>query len=212
MPAPITEEKFLERCAPSAASAFRLETRDSYALGYERVDFGQFLAGSPVPPPQLDWWRPWLDRVTQWRLEGKTVGRVRVLADPPTDYQRWMLWADRWHAAAGRGHPLHAAAARRSRSGFPMPTGGCSTTTRAIIMAFDDDGNPVRKTLVTEPDLIARYRAWRDLAIAHATPARAHRRRIAPKETSAPDRRAPDEARRPRGTAVPHEEGRRADR
>ncbi len=27
--------------------------------------------------------------------------RVRVLAEPPTTYQRWLLWGDRWHAEAG---------------------------------------------------------------------------------------------------------------
>jgi hypothetical protein len=171
MPAIISEDEFLDAVRTFSRTAFRLETRDSYALGYERADFEAFLAGSPVPPSELDWWRPWLDRVTQFGREGKTVSRVRVLAEPPTDYQRWMLWSTPWHEAAGED--IRYLPRRKAYEiGLPDADWWLLDNERAIIMAFDDDGNPVQKTLVTEPDLIARYRKWRDLAVRHATPAR----------------------------------------
>src|ERR1035441_6565819 len=66
-------------------SAFRFETRSTYALSYEQADFDRFLAGSPVPPPELDWWRPWLEEISRLTAEGKTVSRVRVLDEPPSD-------------------------------------------------------------------------------------------------------------------------------
>lgn len=168
MSAQITEDLFLEMVRSFRESAFRLETRDSYALGYERTDFEHFLAGSPTPPPELDWWRPWLDRVTRWRQEGKTIGRVRVLADPPTGYQRWMLWADRWAREAGEDI-RYIPRGKANEIGLPAVDWWLLDDEQAIIMAFDDDGRPGQKTLVTEPDLIARYRRWRDLAVRHAT-------------------------------------------
>jgi hypothetical protein len=59
----ITEEEFDKLLRSIRRSAFRMETRSSYALGYERADFDLFLSGSPVPPPELGWWRPWLDPI-----------------------------------------------------------------------------------------------------------------------------------------------------
>jgi hypothetical protein len=85
----ITEEEFGDLLRTIGSSAFRLETLDAYALDYERADFELFLAGRPEPPP----WQEWLDQVAAQTREGKTVSRVRILAEPPTDYQRWMLWA-----------------------------------------------------------------------------------------------------------------------
>jgi hypothetical protein len=171
MLAPIAEEKFLELVRTFRSSAFRFEARDSYALGYERVDFGQFLAGSPTPPPQLDWWRPWLDRVTQWRQEGKTVARVRVLADPPTDYQRWMLWSDRWAGEAGediRYIPRRKAEQIGLVRGYDW---WLLDDLRVIVMRFTEDGEIDRKELTEDPGTVIRFRAWRDLAVRNATPA-----------------------------------------
>src|SRR5215469_748809 len=101
MAQPVSQAEFGRLLATFGRSAFRLETRAAYALGYERADFERFLAGRPAPPPDLDWWRPWLDQIRQQTGEGKTIARVRVLTEPPSDYQRWELWAARWHADAG---------------------------------------------------------------------------------------------------------------
>ena len=48
---PITEDEFGGLLRSFERTAFRLETRDSYALGYEREEFERFLAGHPTPPP-----------------------------------------------------------------------------------------------------------------------------------------------------------------
>ena len=85
-----------------------------YALGYERADFERFLAGPPTPPPQLDWWQPWLEQIARLTRDGKHIARVRVLAEPPTAYQRWEIWAAPWHAQAGEDIRYLP---RRSRAG-----------------------------------------------------------------------------------------------
>jgi hypothetical protein len=152
-------------------SAFRLETRNTYALTYEQADFERFLAGAPVPPPQLDWWRPWLEEITQLTADGKTVGRVRVLAEPPTAYQRWEMWAARWHSRAGEriGYMPRSQA---DRIGLPLlHDWWLLDDERVIAMWFTSTGEVSDRQLITEPGTVARFCTWRDLAVQNATPA-----------------------------------------
>jgi len=165
----ITEAEFDRLLATFERSAFRLETRDTYALGYERADFEAFLAGSPTPPPELDWWRPWLEQIANLTREGKRIGRVRIVADPPSDYQRWEMWAAGWHAQAGE----RIGYLRRSRAeqiGLPLVRDWwLLDDERLIIMKFTDGGELDGKSLITDPDIIAPYCTWRDLAVRNAT-------------------------------------------
>ena len=166
MAIPITEDEFLNAVRGIKRSAFRLEAEDSYALDYEREAFDRFLAGSPVPPPELDWWQPWLSRVAQWAGEGKTVSRVRVLAEPPTAYQRWMLWTTPWCARAGediRYLPRSTA----ERIGLPLDDWWLLDDEQVIVMRFTD-GKIAGKVLITEPEAVAAYCLSRDIAIRNA--------------------------------------------
>ena len=167
----ITEAEFDHLLSTFKRYAFRLETRDAYALGYEQDEFGRFLAGRPTPPTQLDWWRQWLDQIARLTREGKTVGRVRVLAEPPSDYQRWMMWAEPWYAEAGE--QIAYMSARRAM-GIGLPLDGdwwLLDDERVIIMDFTDAGEIDRKTLLTNPVTVAPFIAWRDLAVRNATTA-----------------------------------------
>lgn len=168
---PISEDEFLALVRGFSESAFRLETRESYALGYEETEFRRFLAGTPSAPTDIDWWGPWFGRVAQFAREGKTIGRVRVVDQPPTDYQRWMLWADRWHAEAGeviRYIPRSVAVDIGLVRGYDW---WLLDDRRVIIMRFTEAGEIDRKELIEDPLIIARFLAWRDLAIRNAAPA-----------------------------------------
>ena len=163
----ITEEEFGHLLRTIRSSAFRLETLDAYALGYERADFELFLAGRPEPPP----WQEWLDQVAAQTREGKTVSRVRILAEPPTDYQRWMLWAQPWYARARediRYLPRGRAAVLR----LPLEVDWwLLDDERLVLMYFTSAGEVAGKILITEPGIVARYREWRDLALCNASTA-----------------------------------------
>lgn len=167
----ITEDEFDDLLRSFKQSAFRLETRDHYALGYEQEEYDRFLAGNPTPPPQVDWWLPWLKQIARLTYEGKWIGRVRILAEPPTDYQRWELWAAPWHAEAGeriRYMPRYRAAE------LDLPLGSdwwLLDGKRVVIMLFTDDGEIDRKFLSDDPGIVAPFLRWRDLAVRYATPA-----------------------------------------
>jgi hypothetical protein len=168
---PITEAEFGRLLKSFSRSAWRLETYDSYHLGYEAADFEQFLAGRPVPPPEVSWWRPWLDMISTMTQEGKRIGRVRILAEPPTDYQRWELWAAHWHAQAGEqtsylSRSQAAALGLRTKHDWWL-----LDEQTVIVMRFDDGGKIVGKELITDPGIVAQHREWRDLAVCHAIPA-----------------------------------------
>ncbi|PRY00836.1 DUF6879 family protein [Allonocardiopsis opalescens] len=69
-------------------TAWRLETRRAYGVASETEEFQAWLRGEPAEPdPQ----RPWLATMRALRSAGKRVERVRIIDDPPTDYQRWLL-------------------------------------------------------------------------------------------------------------------------
>jgi len=153
-----------------AVTAFRYEARDLYAIGEEHDDYVKFLQGIPRMPDQVGWWKQYLDQVAGRARQGRTRSRVRVLAEPPTDYQRWLLWADPWYAAAGE--TIGYLGRRKAYElGLPDADWWLLDDERAVILAFDDDGHIEQRTLVAGPGLIAKYRLWRDLAVRFSVPA-----------------------------------------
>lgn len=171
MVAQISEPELGQLVRTFRRSAFRLETRDTYALDYEADDYGRFLAGKPVPPPQVTWWRPWLDQIAEQVRQGKQISRVRILAEPPTNYQRWELWAAPWHAQAGERIAYMPRSTAR-RIGLPAVRDWWLLDDETLIMMqFDAEGRLAGRTLHTGAAMIERHRKWRDLAVRNAIPA-----------------------------------------
>jgi hypothetical protein len=164
MTSAISEEEFASQLRSIQRSAFRWETLDAYAVGSERADFDLFLDGHPEPPP----WQDWLTQVAEQTRQGKSVSRVRVLAEPPTSYQRWMMWAQPWYDRAREEIRF----IRRSRAEeLRLPLGidwWLLDDERLILMYFTASGEIAGKILTTEPGILARHREWRDLAVANA--------------------------------------------
>lgn len=152
-------------------SAFRLETRSSYVLGYEEVEYQRFVAGCPTPPPDVRWWRPWLDRIAGLTSEGKAISRVRIVDNPPSDYQRWELWAAPWHEQAGE-RIAYLPRASAIRLALPVTEDWwLLDDERLLLMSYDDNGRMLDPVWCTDPEKVAQHRMWRDLAVHHATTA-----------------------------------------
>jgi len=167
----ITDDEFGDLLRSFRSTAFYLEAQQTYALDYEAADFERFRAGSPTPPPEISWWRPWLDQIAELTRQGKRISRVRIISEPPSDYQRWGLWALGWHARAGEqiGYiPRSTAAA----VGLPLDFDWwLLDDERVIRLLYTADGRIAEKVLDTHPDIVALHREWRDLAVRNATPA-----------------------------------------
>ena len=101
---------------------------------------------------------------------------MRLLDEPPTDYQRWEIWTGTFSAAAGE-------ILRYLNRGTAQELGLPDTTDwwlfdsdRLALMRFDAEGRPLGGEVVTDPELVVQHRIWRDLALRH-TP-------VDPKESS----------------------------
>jgi hypothetical protein len=167
----ITDEEFAGMFRAFRESAFRLETREHYAMTYEREGFARFLEGRPQPPAELPWWKAWLDQMRDLTREGKRIERVRLVSDPPSDYQRWELWATPWHAEAGERISYLSRYAAEAL-GVPVDDDWwLFDSERLVIMKFTAAGEVGHRALITDPGIVARHCEWRDLAASHAATA-----------------------------------------
>lgn len=168
---PITQAQFAEMFRIFRESAFHLETREFYAMTYERDAFQRFLDGQPLPPSGLPWWQAWLEEMKELTRQGKRIGRVRVLSEPPSDYQRWELWGTAWHIEAGE-EIRYMSRRRAEQIGLALDYDWwLFDDERLIITRFTAAGEIAEKSLITDPGVIARHREWRDLAVRNATTA-----------------------------------------
>ncbi|MFE3003432.1 DUF6879 family protein, partial [Nocardia sp. NPDC059246] len=77
--------------------AFHLEVRDEYRVADEDTRIRAFLAGKPAPYTRT----PWQDLMQETAGRGVAVTRVRVVTEPLSDYQRWLLSVTGYNVEAG---------------------------------------------------------------------------------------------------------------
>jgi hypothetical protein len=68
--------------------ALHLETRDSYGTAAELPHLAKWEAGEP---DDTEWLQPWFDRVRAATQAGKSFRRARIVSEPVSDYQKWVL-------------------------------------------------------------------------------------------------------------------------
>jgi hypothetical protein len=152
-------------------SAFRLEAQPRYTVTDERAALDQFAEGHPQPPGDYSWWQEWLDLVAGHTAHGRTVQRLRVLAEPPTTYQRWLLWGDRWHAEVGE-QISYLSLSQAVAIGLPLDADWwLFDNDQVAVMRFAAGGVLAGIDLLTDEYAVAPYRRWRELALTHATTA-----------------------------------------
>ena len=149
-------------------SAWRLEIQGVYDEPEEREPLRRFLAGEPDDLAWMTDWFVWIRQVTQ---AGKQFGRVRVLTDPITDYQRFELGRLTPPAVdAGEDIRLLATAHAR-RLDLPEQDFWLFDDARVAVMHFGQ-GGVNGADLLDDPALVqpvrdARDRAW-DAAVPYS--------------------------------------------
>ena len=89
----VTRERRDSLIAGFNREAMHLEMRDVYAAA-DHDRFRKWLAGEPFGPEhEADWWRAWREMMRQHREAGRILRRLRVVAEPVTDYIRFE-WRD----------------------------------------------------------------------------------------------------------------------
>lgn len=167
----LSEAEFYEALLGFKHTAFRLELQRSYAEPHEEPQFAAFLRGDPQPGPDDPALRDWYESVAEHVAQGGRMERVRVQEDPPTDYQQFERWLDRWNIAAGE--VMRYMARGRAYEVGLLPAAGDADwwlvdSARLIVMRFDGAGHRIANELITDPETVLQACKWRDLAVHHS--------------------------------------------
>jgi hypothetical protein len=139
------------------STVVRLETLPAYSAGgaeAERIE--AWRRGEPRPERSVRT-SPWLARIAvTTATAGKSWSRVRVLDDPPTDYQRYQLASYVESQAAGEV----VSVARRGDVRFELGPDfwlfdGGTDDAYAAVMRYDVDGKWLGVNLVTDTESVA---------------------------------------------------------
>ncbi|BDT92741.1 hypothetical protein IFM12275_27170 [Nocardia sputorum] len=145
--------------------AFHLEVRDEYHVADEDTRIRAFLAGEPAPYTRT----PWQDLMLETTGRGVSVTRVRVVTEPLSDYQRWLLSVTGYNVEAGddiRYVPRNIAGT------VPPDDWWLMDGERVVYNLTDPAGVPAGLAVTTDPGIVTycqevRGRLWK-LAIPYA--------------------------------------------
>jgi hypothetical protein len=85
---PSTSGELKQLCQGIRKSFVHLETRDAYGTETELPHMAKWRRGEP---DDFAWFAWWLEMLRGHRAAGRTCRRARVVSEPLSDYQRWVL-------------------------------------------------------------------------------------------------------------------------
>lgn len=147
-------------------SAWHLETRRGYATDREDPSYAEFLATGTVA---CDLDSDWCTNIRRQTGAGKYVGRVRVVDDPPTEGQLFLLKYAECNAATGEdARNLWRADAIQLR--LPAEDFWLFDSRLVAVLRFDDEDAFHDVEIITEPGEVLRYCQVRDAAVHGSMP------------------------------------------
>ncbi|UUU21731.1 DUF6879 family protein [Streptomyces sp. DSM 40750] len=145
-------------------TAWRLETRRGYASDRASEKYREFLATGTVPD---DSHRPWCENVRNQTAQGKRFERVRLVDDPPTEGQRYLLAGAPSNVAAGEDiRNLTRAEAEQLR--LPNYDFWLFDSRTLARFAFDDEDTTLGVYVTEDPAEVLAACQARDAAWHHA--------------------------------------------
>lgn len=147
------------------ATAWRWECQPVYNFPAELEQVARFVAGERKPEGYNS---AWLENVRGLVASGRSIGRVRAVRQPLTDYERCQLsWVVPDSVRAGEDIRV----LDLTEDEFGLPTQDFWLFDDAIVVRlnFSDDGSLLNIEQLGDADL-DRFREWRDTAARHAVP------------------------------------------
>ncbi|MFG2846124.1 DUF6879 family protein [Kitasatospora sp. NPDC048296] len=164
----ISYDKFENMFRTFHHTAFRLETRRQYRSDEQHETYRRFVAGLD---PEWDLEDPWCRSRREQSALGKRFERVRIMDNPPTLGQRYLLNnAERNNAVGEDNRYLWRADAERL--GLPNEDAWLFDSRVIALLHFDADDDLTEIELITDPVQVARACQVRDAAWHYATPSR----------------------------------------
>ncbi|MGI5193902.1 DUF6879 family protein [Streptomyces sp. CA-288835] len=147
-------------------TAWRLETRRRYSSDEATDTWAQFERGEA---PTWDMDTPYCRTIRQQTEQGARVERVRLVDDPPTPGQRYLLAHAEKNAALGEDiRNLSRDDAQRLQ--LPDEDFWIFDSRLVALLNFDEADNLIDVELITQPDEVIRYSMAQDAAWHHAVP------------------------------------------
>jgi hypothetical protein len=85
---PASREDLSQLCRGIQKSFVHLETRDTYGTEVEQPHWARWRRGEPDDFAWLGWW---LEMLEGHSAAGRTCRRLRIVSEPLSEYQRWIL-------------------------------------------------------------------------------------------------------------------------
>ena len=156
-------------------TAWRLETRRGYAADRGCETWEQFMRGEDVGV--FDPESPWDTRVRQQTDAGQRYERVRLVDDPPTEGQRFLLASGLGNVAAGEDiRNMYRADAQRL--GLPDYDFWLFDSRLVMKFHFSEENVTLGVQLIEDPVEVLRACQVRDLAWHYAVPTRQFQERV----------------------------------
>ncbi|WP_327323740.1 hypothetical protein OG735_15400 [Streptomyces sp. NBC_01210] len=161
MPALIPFEEIAHLFSEFEHTAFRLETRRGYVSDRQGARFQAFMRGID-PPPEPG--HPWNVNVREKAEQGATFSRVRIIDEPPTDGQRFLMATAAGNVAAGEDIRV-VPRSEAKRLGLPDFDLWLFDSRTLVRMHIDDTDTTIGVELVDDPAQVlaacrARDAAW----------------------------------------------------
>ncbi|SFT01146.1 DUF6879 family protein [Saccharopolyspora flava] len=154
-----------ERFAECRRSAWRFEAQPTYTMPGEQEELELWRAGEPMPD---DFNSAWHGRVAGYVERGVSVGRVRVVRRPFTEYLRHQFdWVIPGNTRAGED--VRILDVTDVELELPDQDFWIFDDEIVVDLNFNPDGTLINLEQQENPDL-STYRKWRDTALAHAVP------------------------------------------
>jgi hypothetical protein len=147
-------------------SAFRLETFQHYSAPDEVEALARFRAGED-PRIDLAWWT---DLARTHTDAGRTMSRVRVIVEPPSEYTRFELVAYPVMAAAGDDIRVISVEAGRWPADVPHHDYWLFDDRDVWVLNYDQEGVLLSAELQDDGQVVLDHLRWRDAALAQAIP------------------------------------------
>ncbi|MFE4514912.1 DUF6879 family protein [Kitasatospora sp. NPDC056783] len=162
----ISWDEFEEMFTTCQHTAFRLETRRQYRSDEESEDYRRFVAGLD---PEWDLDHPWCRTRREQSALGKRFERVRIMDNPPTMGQRYLLQNAERNGKVGEDI-RYLWRADADRLGLPAEDAWLFDSRVIALLHFDAEDNVTEIEVITDPVKVARACQERDAAWHYAVP------------------------------------------
>ncbi|AZQ35865.1 hypothetical protein EJ357_22225 [Streptomyces cyaneochromogenes] len=146
--------------------AWRFESQPAYTMPREAENVARFLRGEPKP---ADHNARWHERVRGFVASGRTIGRVRIVRQPLTEYQRYQFaWGIPGNIEAGEDIRILDV----TQDDYGLPLSGTDwwmfDASRIVHLNYRPDGTQINRELLTGD--VTPYLEWKRIALTHSVP------------------------------------------